>query len=66
MMGRMREEQARATEENLRLAREIEALRTRLADSEAVRAELSSLREERDVVRGRVSELLEELEGLNL
>jgi regulator of replication initiation timing len=66
MMGRMREEQARATEENLRLAREIESLRARLADSEAVRAELSSLREERDVVRSRVSELLEELEGLNL
>lgn len=66
MMGRMREEQARATEENLRLAREIESLRARLADSEAIRAELSSLREERDVVRGRVSELLEELEGLNL
>jgi regulator of replication initiation timing len=66
MMGRMREEQARASEENLRLAREIESLRVRLADSEAVRAELSSLREERDVVRSRVSELLEELEGLNL
>lgn len=66
MMGRMREEQARATEENLRLAREIESLRARLADSEAVRSELSSLREERDLVRGRVSELLEELEGLNL
>ncbi|HEY7792072.1 MAG TPA: cell division protein ZapB [Vicinamibacterales bacterium] len=66
MMGRMREEQARATEENLRLAREIESLRSRLADSEAVRAELSSLREERDVVRGRVSEMLEELEALSL
>jgi regulator of replication initiation timing len=66
MMGRMREEQARATEENLRLAREIEGLRARLADSEGVRAELTSLREERDLVRGRVTEMLEELEGLNL
>ena len=66
MMGRMRDEQARATEENLRLAREIETLRSRLADSEAARAELASLREERDLVRNRVSEMLEELEGLNL
>ncbi|HVC21044.1 MAG TPA: cell division protein ZapB [Vicinamibacterales bacterium] len=66
MMGRMRDEQARVTEENLRLAREIEALRARMADTDGVRAELSSMREERDLVRNRVAEMLEQLEGLNL
>ncbi len=66
MVDRMKAEQARATEENQRLSREVEALRDRLAASEGVASELSQLREERDVIRGRVSEMLEQLEALNL
>lgn len=66
MMGRMRDEQARATEENLRLARELDGLRSRLSESEGAHAELSSLRQERDQIRGRVTEMLDQLEGLNL
>jgi regulator of replication initiation timing len=67
MVDRMKSEQARAAEENQRLSREIEAMRGRLAANEsASAAELTTLREERDVIRTRVSEMLEQLEALNL
>jgi len=66
MVERMRAEQARASEENQRLAREIEAMRARLAASELVTSELSTLKEERDLIRTRVGEMLEQLEALNL
>ena len=40
MIGRLKADQARASEENARLARELEAARARLADSEAGLAEV--------------------------
>jgi regulator of replication initiation timing len=66
MVERMKAEQARAAEENQRLSRELDAMRGRLAASDGLASELSSLKEERDVIRGRVSEMLEQLEALNL
>jgi regulator of replication initiation timing len=66
LVDRMKSEQARQTEENQQLAREIEAMRTRLASSETVAAELSALRDERDLIRTRVGDMLEQLEALNL
>ena len=66
MVDKMKAEQARAAEENQRLAREIETLRGKLSASDGALTELSSLREERDVIRGRVTEMLEQLEALNL
>jgi regulator of replication initiation timing len=66
MVERMKGEQARAAEENERLARELDSMRARLAASDAMNSELSSLREERDVIRGRVTEMLDQLEALNL
>ncbi len=66
VVDRLRTEQARAAEENQRLSREIDALRGRLSASESTAAELMSLREERDVIRTRVSDMLEQLEALNL
>jgi regulator of replication initiation timing len=66
MIERMKSEQARAAAENERLARELESTRARLAASDALNAELSSLKEERDVIRTRVTEMLEQLEALNL
>jgi regulator of replication initiation timing len=66
MVEQLRAEQARSGEENQRLTREIEAMRGRLASSETVTSELSSLKEERDVIRARVGEMLEQLEALNL
>ena len=66
MVDRMKAEQARATEENQRLARELDAMRARLSASDSALTELSTLKEERDLIRGRVTDMLEQLEALNL
>jgi regulator of replication initiation timing len=66
MVDRMKDEQARAAEENQRLTRELDAMRARLAANDGLASELSSLKEERDVIRSRVSDMLEQLEALNL
>jgi len=66
MVERMRSEQARAADENQRLSRELDAMRTRIASSDSLASELTALKDERDVIRGRVSEMLEQLEALNL
>lgn len=66
MVERMKSEQGRAAEENQRLARDLEALRSRLASSDTLSSELTALKDERDVIRGRVTEMLEQLEALNL
>ena len=41
-------------------------MRARVVDGETLATELASLREERDVIRTRVGEMLEQLEALNL
>jgi regulator of replication initiation timing len=66
MVDRMKAEQARAAEENQRLSRELESMRGRLAATESITSELSMLKEERDVIRTRVGEMLDQLEALNL
>jgi regulator of replication initiation timing len=66
MVERMRADQGRAAEENQRLSRENETLRARLASTETVSSELSTLKEERDVIRTRVTEMLEQLDALSL
>jgi FtsZ-binding cell division protein ZapB len=66
LLGRLRVEQARATEENGRLTRELDEARTRLSEFDGVSADVTALRVERDEVRSRVSSLLEQIEALNL
>jgi len=66
MISRLRSDQARAAEENARLSRELEAARAQVAASEAGLAEVAMLRGERESIRGRVSGMLEQLEGLSL
>ena len=66
MVERMKSEQARAADENQRLSRELESTRTRLAANDGLESEISMLKEERDVIRTRVSDMLEQLEALSL
>lgn len=66
MIDRLRADNARASEENARLSRELDAMRNQLAEAEGTGVELTSLREERDLIRTRVSEMLEQIESLNL
>ena len=65
-IDRMRSEQSRLADENLRLSRELESIRARIAEADSVVGEISGLREERDLVRTRVSEMLQQLDALNL
>jgi len=66
MIGRLKADQSRASEENARLSRELDAARAQIAASEEGIAEVALLRTERESIRGRVSDMLEQLEGLSL
>ena len=66
MVDRMKTDQARTAEENQRLSRELEAMRARVAASDALSTELTTLRDERDTIRTRVSDMLEQLDALSL
>lgn len=66
MVDRMTADQKRAAEENQRLKSEIDALRSRAASNEVLTTEISALKDQRDVIRTRVGEMLDQLEALNL
>ena len=66
LVERMKLETARAAEENQRLSQELDGLRARVASSEGVGAELTTMKEERDVIRTRVTDMLQQLEALSL
>jgi len=66
LVDRMRSELGRAAEENRRLGQELEAARARVATSDLLGSELSTMKEERDVIRARVTDMLEQLEALSL
>ena len=64
IVTQLRAEQAKAAGDNARLAEEIASLRARLADAEGADAEVVALRDERELIRSRVSDMLDQLEGL--
>ena len=64
MVSRLRAEQTRAAEENTRLTQEVAALQAQLAEARQASTEITTLREERDVIRGRVSDMLQQLEQI--
>ena len=66
LVERLKSDQATAAAENQRLAREVERLTAEAEAGAALTSELSSLREERDIIRTRVGEMLEQLDSLNL
>ena len=66
MVERLRADGVRMSDENTRLLRELEASRNRLADAEGTSVELTALREEREQIRSRVGEMLQQIESLNL
>ena len=65
-IGRIKGEQARVAEENSRLKSEIETLKYRVSSAETAGAELTTLRDERDLIKSRVSDMLKQLDSLNL
>jgi len=66
VIDKLRADNARASDENTRLARELDATRQRLAEAETTGSEVAGLREERDLIRARVGEMLQQIEALNL
>lgn len=63
---RMRAEHARTAEDNTRMRAELEAARARLTEADSAGTELTTLRGERDQIRGRVEDMLRQIEALNL
>ena len=66
IVERLKTDQAKTVAENERLNREIERLNGQIASNDTLSVEVTSLREERDVIRTRVTDMLEQLESLNL
>jgi regulator of replication initiation timing len=64
MVVQLRADLQRAADGNARLTEELQSLRGRLVDAEQTSTELTVMREERDVIRTRVAEMLEQLEGI--
>lgn len=65
LVTQLRAEQARSSEENARLSEEVDSLRARLSDMDGTASELAALRDERELVRSRVSDMLRQLDHLN-
>ena len=65
-ISRIKGEQGRVAEENVKLKAEIDGLKARISTAESAGAEVMSLREERDLIKSRVTDMLKQLDGLNL
>ena len=64
MVSRLRADQAKAAEDNVRLTQEVASLQAQLTEARQASTEVTTLREERDVIRGRVSDMLQQLEQI--
>ena len=66
LIDTLRDERSKALDETARLQREMEGLRARLAEATTATAEISTLREEREVIRNRVVQMISQIDKLNL
>jgi len=66
LVTELRSEQTRAADENARLHNEVGSLQARLADVEGATSEVAALRDEREIVRTRVADMLRQIEHLSL
>jgi hypothetical protein len=62
----LRADRARAMDETLRLQRDLDAAHARLGEASSASAEVMSLREERELIRTRVAQLIAQIDKLNL
>ena len=65
LIDSLRAERSRAIDEASRLQQEVQALEARLSESANASAEVSSLREERDLIRTRVTQMIATIDRLN-
>ena len=66
LIDTLRAERAKAVDEAARLTRELDGARARLAEAAGASAEVSAMREERDLVRNRVVQMIAQLDKLNV
>ena len=66
LVERSRTEAAKLRADNDRLGKEVDGLRAQLVDAEGVATELQAMREERDQVRARVTDMLAQLDALQM
>ena len=66
LLEKLRTDQSRLAEENRGLRMQVDQLEARLVEAESAGSEATALRQERDLVRSRVEEILGQLEGLQL
>ena len=66
VLERTRGELSQTIEDNLRLSREVEDLKTQLSSAESTSAEMASLMDEREQIRTRVTAMLEQLEEISV
>jgi len=66
MIDTLRAERARALDEAARLNRELESAKARLQEASGVSAEATTLREERELIRNRVVQMIAQIDKLNL
>ena len=66
VLERTRGELSQTIEDNRRLSREVEDLKTHLSSAESTSANMASLMDEREQIRTRVTEILEQLEGISV
>src|SRR5688572_32369366 len=64
VVTQLRRDHAKVVDDNSRLLRELDSMRSRLAETEVNGTELVALRDERDLIRARVAEMLDQLESI--
>jgi hypothetical protein len=66
MIDSLRTDRSRALDEVARLEREVDAARARLSEASGASAEVATLREERELIRSRVAQMIAQIDKLNL
>jgi SMC interacting uncharacterized protein involved in chromosome segregation len=66
MIDRLRADHARAADEIARLQRELDTAHAQLSDASTTSAELTTLRDERELIRDRVVQMISQIDKLNL
>ena len=66
MIDTLRAERAKAVDESARLSRELDGVRARLSEAAGASAEMANMREERELVRNRVVQMIAQIDKLNL
>jgi uncharacterized coiled-coil DUF342 family protein len=66
LIDALRADRAQALDEVGRLQRELDGTKTRLGEAAGTAAEVATLREERDLIRARVAQMISQIDKLSL